>query len=159
MLHPLRAGRSAQPIGRKGKSHPHWMVGGKLCLLLNPLGLVVAGDCAGAKAPDSAFHPMLEAFADEMMVLSADGFHAKAGDPPKLKLCRRGTCNTRMVGETVLSRLTGVCPRKKVLHRTWAVFQARLAFTLAAFNLLVQWQGLKPDSTGLMRLSLAEFSL
>jgi hypothetical protein len=34
-----------------------------------------------------------------------------------------------------------------------------LAFTLATFNLLVQWHGLKPDPQGMIRLSLAEFSL
>jgi hypothetical protein len=41
LLHPMREGRSAQQIGRKGKSNPRWIVGGKLGLLLNHLGLVV----------------------------------------------------------------------------------------------------------------------
>jgi hypothetical protein len=159
LLHPLREGRSAHQIGRKGKSNHRWIVGGKLCLLLNHLGLVVAWDCAGANAPDTAFHPLIEAFEGEMIILSDTGFHAKEGDPPNLKLCNRGSWNTRMLVETVLSMLTGVCHFKKVLHRTWATFQARLAFTLATFNLLVQWHGLKPDATGLIRLSLAEFSL
>ena len=131
----------------------------KLCLLLNPLGLVVAWDCAGATAPDSAFPPLMEAFEDEMIVLSDDGFHAKEGAPPNRKLCRRGTGNTRMLVETVLAMLTVVCHVKKVRHRTWAAFQARLAFTLAAFTLLVQWHGLRPDAKGPIRLSLAEFSL
>jgi hypothetical protein len=159
LLHPRREGRSPQQIGRKGKSNQRWIVGGKLCLLLNHLGLVVAWDCAGANAPDSAFHPLIETFADDMIVLSDIAFHAKEGDPPNLKLCARGTWNTRMLVETVLSMLTGVCHLKKVLHRTWAALQARLAFTLATFNLLVQWHGLKPDPQGLIRLSLAEFSL
>jgi hypothetical protein len=159
LLHPLREGRRARQIGRKGKSHQRWIVGSKLCLLLNHLGLVVAWDCAGATAPDSAFHPLIEEFDGQMIVLSAEGFHAKEGAPPKLKLCHRGTWNTRMLVETVLSRLTGVCHLKQVLHRQWAYWHARLAFTLAAFNVLVQWHGLKPDSQGLIRLSLAEFSL
>jgi hypothetical protein len=64
-----------------------------------------------------------------------------------------------MLVETVLSLLTGGCHLKKVLHGTLAAFQARLAFTLATFNLLVQWHGLKPDPQGMIRLSLAEFSL
>jgi hypothetical protein len=34
-----------------------------------------------------------------------------------------------------------------------------LAFTLAAFNLLVQWHGFQPDADGFIRLSIAEFSL
>jgi hypothetical protein len=159
LRHPLRAGRSGCQIGRKGKSNHRWIVGGKLCLLLNHLGLVVAWDCAGANAPDPAFPPLIEAVADEMSVLSATAFHAKEGEPPTLKLCERGTWNTRMLVETVLSMLTGVCHLKKVLHRTWAAFPARLAFTLAAFNLLVHWHGFTPDSTGVIRLSLAEFSL
>jgi hypothetical protein len=159
LLHPLREGRSAQQIGRKGKSNRRWIVGGKLCVLLNHLGLVVAWDCAGANAPDTAFHPVIEAFEQEMIILSDTGFHAKEGDPTNLKLCARGHWNTRMLVETVLSMVTGVCHLKKVAHRTWAAFQARLAFTLATFNLLVQWHGLVPDSTGLIRLSLAEFSL
>ena len=159
LLHPMREGRSAQQIGRKGKSNRRWIVGGKLCLLLNHLGLVVAWDCAGANAPDTAFHPLIEAFEEEMIVLSDTGFHAKEGDPANLKLCARGHWNTRMLVETVLSMLTGVCHLKKVAHRTWAAFQARLAFTLATFNLLVQWHGLQPDAQGFIHLSLAEFSL
>jgi hypothetical protein len=38
LRHPMREGRSAQQIGRNGKSNHRWMVGGKLCLLLNHLG-------------------------------------------------------------------------------------------------------------------------
>jgi hypothetical protein len=140
LLH-LREGRSRKQIGRKGKSNHRWIVGGKLCLLLNHLGLVVAWDCAGANAPDTAFHP------------------AKEGAPANLKLCDRGLWNTRMLVETVLSMLSGVCHLKKVAHRTWAAFQTRLAFTLATFNPLVQWHGLKPDAHGFVPLSLAEFSL
>ena len=159
LLHPLREGRSARQIGRKGKSNHRWIVGGKLCLLLNQGGLVVAWDCAGAHAPDPAFHPLIEAFEEERIVLSDAAFHAKAGDPANRKLCERGLWNTRMLVETVLAMVTGVCHLKKVAHRTWAAFQTRLAFTLATFNLLVQWHGLKPDAHGFVHLSFAEFSL
>ena len=41
LIHPRREGRSDQQIGRKGISNQRWIVGGKLCLLLNHLGLVV----------------------------------------------------------------------------------------------------------------------
>ena len=41
-----------------------------------------------------------------------------------------------MLVETVLSMLTLVCHLKKVMHRGWAYFQARLAFTMAAFNVV-----------------------
>ena len=93
------------------------------------------------------------------VLLSDTAFHAKLGDPTNLKICERGLWNTRMLVETVLSMVTGVCHLKKVAHRTWAAFQTRLAFTLATFNLLVQWHGLKPDAHGFVHLSLAEFSL
>jgi hypothetical protein len=64
-----------------------------------------------------------------------------------------------MLVETVLSMLTVVCHFKKVMHRVWEYFHARLAFTIAAFNVLVQWQGFPTDARGFMPLSIAEFSL
>jgi hypothetical protein len=35
MTHPMREGRSPAQIGKKGKSHHRWFVGGKLCFILN----------------------------------------------------------------------------------------------------------------------------
>jgi hypothetical protein len=43
-------------------------------------------------------------------------------------------------------------------HRVWAYFRARVAWTMAAFNLLARW-GLEIDDEGMVRLSIAEFSL
>ncbi len=159
LIHPIREGRSAQQIGKKGKSNHRWIVGGKLGFVLNQWGLVAAWADATANVHDSAFHPLIEQFAEQMLVLVDQGFHARAGDPPNMKICDRGTWNVRMVIETVLSMLTLVCHFKKVMHRVWAYFQARLAFTMAAFNILVQWHGLKPDAAGVIHLSIAEFSL
>src|SRR5215510_433595 len=159
LLHPMREGRSRKQSGRKGKSNHRWLGGGNLCLLLNHLGLGGAWDCAGANAPDTAFHPLIETFEEEMIILSEAACHAKEGDPANLKLCDRGTWHTRRLVETVLSMIHGVCHLKRVAHRTWAAFQTRLAFTLATFNLLVQWHGLTPDAQGFIPLSLAEFSL
>ena len=96
---------------------------------------------------------------DQMIVLSDTGFHAAEGDPTNLKLCQRGEWQDRMLVETVLSMLTLVCHLKKVMHRGWAYFQARLAFTMAAFNVLVQWHGFEPYASGFVPLSIAEFSL
>src|SRR5215510_5955974 len=48
LIHPIREGCSPQQIGRKGLSNHRWIVGGKLCLLLNQYGLVVGWDCAAA---------------------------------------------------------------------------------------------------------------
>ena len=35
----------------------------------------------------------------------------------------------------------------------------RLAFTMAAFNVLVQWHGFQPNASGFVPLSIAEFGL
>jgi hypothetical protein len=55
--------------------------------------------------------------------------------------------------------LVSQCHLKKVMHRGWAYFQARLACTMAAFNVLVRWHGFLPDASGFVPLSIAEFSL
>ena len=65
------------------------------------------------------------------------GFHSAQGDPPNLKLCRRGTWNERMLIETVFSLVTTVCGLKKVWQRTAAAFQMRLAYVAAMFNALL----------------------
>jgi hypothetical protein len=91
--------------------------------------------------------------------LSDTGFHAAEGDSANLKLCPRGEWEERMLVETVLSMLTVVLHFKRMMHRGWAYFQARLAFTMAAFNVLVQWHGLQPNASGFVPLSMAEFSL
>ncbi len=159
LIHPIREGRSLHQIGRKGLSNHRWIVGGKLCLLLNQYGLVVAWDCATANVPDKTFQWLIRHFEERMIVFSDTAFHAAEGDPANLKLCPRGTWNDRMLVETVLSMLTLVSHFKKVMHRVWEYFQARLAFTMAAFHVLVQWHGLAPDEQGFVPLSIAEFSL
>ena len=159
LIHPIREGQSPQQIGRKGISNHRWIVGGKLCLLLNQYGLVVAWACATANVPDQIFQGLIRQFEERMMVLSDIAFHTAAGDPANLKRCQRGAWQDRMLVETVLSMLTLVCHCKKVMHRVWASFQARLAFTMAACNVLVQWHGFQPYASGFVPLSMAEFSL
>ena len=155
----MREGRSEHQIGKKGKSNHRWIVGGKLAFVMNYVGLVAAWNCDTANVHDSTFQPLVAQFVDDMVVLVDTGFHAKAGDPANMKIYPRGTWNVRMIVEGVLSMLTTVCHFKKVGHRVWAYFQARLAFTMALFNILVQWHGLQPDETGFVHLSIAEFSL
>lgn len=159
LIHPVREGRSSAQIGKKGLSNHRWIVGGKLALVLNKFGLVVDWDCDTANVYDATFHPLIQQFADRMVILADGSFHAQAGDPPNLKICKRGTWNVRMVVETVLSMFTVVSHFKKVGHRVWEYFSARLAFTMAMFNVLAQWYGLQPDETGFVPLSIAEFSL
>jgi len=159
LIHPMREGRSPHQIGRKGLSNHRWMVGGKLCLLLNQYGLVVAWACDTANVADNTLQWLIRQCEERMIILSDTGFHAAEGDPSNLKLCQRGEWEERMLVETVLSMLTLVCHFKKVMHRVWAYFQARLAFTMAAFNVLVQWHGFQPHASGFVPLSMAEFSL
>ena len=52
LIHPMREGRSPQQIGRKGLSNHRWIVGGKLCLLLNQWGLIVGWACATANVAE-----------------------------------------------------------------------------------------------------------
>jgi hypothetical protein len=159
LIHSVREGRSPQQIGRKGVSNHRWIVGGKLCLVLNPWGFIAAWDCATANVADNTFQGLMRLFEERMIILSDTAFHAAEGDPANLKLCQRGAWEERMLVETVLSMLTVVCHLKKVMHRVWAYFQARLAFTMALFNVLVQWHGLRPNWSGIVPLSIAEFSL
>ena len=159
LIHPMREGRSPQQIGRKGLSNHRWIVGGKLCLLLNQYGLVVGWTCATANVADNTFQWLIRQVDGHMIVLSDTAFHAAEGDPTNLKLCQRGEWEERMLVETVLSMRTLVCHCNKVMHRVWAYLQARLACTRAAFNVLVQWHGFPPTASGFVPLSIAECSL
>lgn len=159
LIHPIREGRSARQIGKKGKSNHRWIVGGKLCLLLNQWGSVSGWDAATANVHASTFQSLIRAFEEWMIVLADHGFYAKTGNPTNLKICPCGQWNERMMVETIFSMLTVVCHFKQVMHRVWDYFQARIALMMATFNLLVQWHGLKPDKHGLIHLLIAQFSL
>lgn len=159
LIHPIRQGRSPTQIGRKGLSNKRWIVGGKLGFVLNQFGRVCAWDCATANRPDQEFRPLVQRFEDRMIVLTDGGFHGATGDPSNMKVCRPRTWGCRMVVETVLSMLTLVCHMKRMRHRLWTCFRAHLGWTLAAFNVLVDWRGLAFDDQGRTHLSLAEFSL
>jgi hypothetical protein len=71
-----------------------------------------------------------------MIVLTATGFHVKTGDPANMQVGARGTWNTRMLVETVLSMLITMFHSKQMGHRVWAYFRARVAWTMTAFDLL-----------------------
>jgi hypothetical protein len=159
LIHLMREGRSPQQIGRKGLSNHRWIVGGKLYLLLNQWGLIMEWACATANVADNTFQWLLRQCEAHMIVLSDTGFYAAEGDPTDLKLCQRGEWEDCMLVETVLSMLSLVCHVKKVMHRDWAYFHARLTFTMAAFNILVQWYALQPTASGFVPLSIADFSL
>ncbi len=169
LLHPMREGRSPKQIGKKGLSNRRWIVGAKLGLVLNKWGLVlnkwglVAGwDYDSANVYDAAFQPMVAQFEDEMIVLTDHGFHLRSGDPSNMKVCKPDTWNVRTMVETVLSMLHTVCHIKHMAHRVWTYLAARLAFSIAAFNILAQWHWQDTplaDEHGRVHLSIAQFSL
>ena len=160
LIHPRREGRSKKQIGKKGISNKRWIVGGKLCFILNHIGLITDWDVDTANVYDgSAFQDIVERNAKKMVIFSDEGFVKKDWHPENIKICARGEWNTRMIVETVLSMLTLVCHFKKVMHRTWEYFKSRLAYTMALFNILVQWDGIPVDENGAVQFSIARFSL
>jgi hypothetical protein len=151
--------RAAGQLGGKPLANQRGLVGAKLVYLVNHGGRVVGWDDASADVPDHAFQGLSRDFQDDMGIFTATSFQARAGDPPTMQPCRRGTWNGRRVVETGLALLTTVVGLKQLSHRTWRTLCARLAFTMAAFNILVQWNGLPVDADGKVHLSIAEFSL
>jgi hypothetical protein len=121
LIHPMREGRSPAQMGKKGLRNPRWIVGGKLGFILHQWGVICAWDCATANVHDTHFHPLIAQVDGQMIVLTDTGFHAQMGDPSNMKVCPRGTWNTRMLVETVLSRLTTVFQSKKMGHRVWSL--------------------------------------
>jgi hypothetical protein len=138
LIHPIREGRSPRQVGKKGKSNWRWIVGMKLCWLINDCGEVVSWSWDTANVHDQVFLPLVAALEEETIVLADTGFNCAEGIPKNLKLCPRGTWNERMLIETALSMVTMVCSLKKVFHRTRRYFQARLAYVAAMFNALLK---------------------
>ena len=161
LSHPIRENHQPrrQRIGKKGFAAWRWIVGGKLCLLANQFGLVTSWQIKTANVSDTEFLPLVETVREKMIVLADKGFHRRKKSPENLKICSRGEWNDRMLIETIFSLLSQVCKLKHLRQRVWVYFEMRLAFTVALFNLLQQWNGLNFDENGVSHLSLAEFSL
>ena len=120
-------------------------MGGKLGVVRNKFGLVADWDCNTANVHDQTFQPLLARYYGQMIILADTGFHWAQGDPPNVKICRRGNWKVRMIVETVFSMMSVVWRTQTMRHRAWEGFEAHLA-TLAAFNILAQWHGLQPDA-------------
>ncbi len=161
LCHPIRERHqpNRKRIGKKGYAAWRWIVGGKLCLLANKFGLITDWQLKTANVSDTEFLPLVEAVRDKMIVLADKGFRRRNNQPENLKICSRGEWNDRMLIETIFSLLSQVCKLKHLRQRVWAYFEMRLAYTVALFNLLQQWNGLNFDEDGVLHLSLAEFSL
>jgi hypothetical protein len=137
LIHPWRYGRSPLQVGRKGYSNHRWIVGLKFCWLLTNRGQVVAWDWNTANVPDNSFAPLVVPFQDQTITLADTGLHAASGDPPNLKLCRKGEWNERMLVETALSLVHRVCRLKYLWHRARPYLAMHLAFVTALFNALL----------------------
>ena len=108
---------------------------------------------------DKHFHPVVEPFIGQTIVLADFGFQDKEGLPENMKICKKGTWNERMCVETVCSMLTRVCDLKRIRHRVTEYLQARLAYITAMFNILLDlFHKLHPEADP-FKISIAEFSL
>ncbi|MCS7264572.1 MAG: hypothetical protein NZ805_07050 [Armatimonadetes bacterium] len=127
---------------------------------MNNFGLICGFDVKTANVYDASFRPLIEKFRGKKIVLTDSHFHSRDGkDPEKMKICKRGRWNERMLVETVFSMMARVFKFKKVTDRVREYFKMRVAFRMAAFKLLAIWIGLKADDKGFVRLSIAEFCL
>ena len=161
MCHPVREKRFPERVrlGKKGKSNSRWIVGGKLCVVLNKFGLICGFQTSTANVSDIEFHALLREFEKEMVICADTGFHAKSGNPENVKICKRGEWNGRMIVESVFSLLTRCCQGKQMRHRVWEYFEMRLGFLMAIFNILQLWNDSNIDEQGVIHLSMAEFAL
>jgi hypothetical protein len=161
LIHPIREGRSHQPAGRKGKSNYRWIVGIKLCWLVNDNGQVVDCDWHTANVADLHFRPVAEQFDGETITLTDPGFRQKDAPPGNLKHCPPKTWNERMLLETILSLITRVCHLKHLYHRVAEYLTMHLSYLSALFNLLLslnRW--LEPEAPMSERLlHIAEYAL
>lgn len=159
LLFPIREGRSAQQVGKKGRDKGRWSIGIKLCWLLNDVCRVVNWDWDTMNVSDKQFHAVAQPLLGQTIVLADFGFRDKDGVPANMKICKKGTWNERMCVETVLSMVTLVCDLKRIHHRLSEYIQARLAYVTAMFNILLDlFHQLHPEADP-FKMSIAEFSL
>ena len=109
LRHPIRDGRRAGQIGRQGISNHRWISGGKLCAVVNKFGLICDWDYATANVHDQTFHPLLQQYDGQMIVLADWGFHRAAGDPANVMICRRW----------VVARTLGLLGRQRRLSKDY----------------------------------------
>lgn len=161
LIHPVREGRSQQPLGKKGKSNYRWIVGIKLCWLVNDKGQVVEWDWHTANVSDQHFRPVAEQFDGDTITLTDLGFRKKDAPPSNLKHCPPKTWNERMLVETTLSLVTRVCHLKHLYHRVAEYLTMHLSYVSALFNVLLllnRW--LEPHAPLSDRLlHIAQFAL
>ena len=143
----------------KGKDKGRWSIGIKLCWLLNDFGRVITWDWNTMNVPDKTFNPLAEPLSDESIILADPGFRDKNGIPENMQICKKGTWNQRMFIETAFSMVTLVTDLKRIRHRVAAYMDARLAYVMAMFNVLLKLFAQLHPEEDLYKMSIAQFSL
>jgi hypothetical protein len=138
LIQPVREGRSKRQVGKKGYSNRRWIVGMKLCCLVNAHGEVVDWDSNTANFHDQHFRPLAHQFDEQTITLSDLAFR-KAGDLQRnIKPCLHKTWSERMLIESLFSFLTRYCYLKHLFHRVRAYVESHFAYVAALVNLLLQ---------------------
>jgi hypothetical protein len=155
LIKPIREGRSNQSkaLCGKGKSNHRWIVGRKICVLINERMEVVDIMENTANTCDKHFNKM--AMSDSSITLADKGFRDKHGIPENMKICERGKWNERMGIETVFSLWTRVCNLKNMFVRSVKAFKSRITYLAAFHNIALKLN----KSLGVNNLSLAHFAL
>jgi hypothetical protein len=159
LIFPIRAGRSKQQFGAKSRDKGRWSVGVKLCWILNSFGQVCGWIWDRMNCPDNSFLDFFEEYDQQAILLTDWGFRCAEGVPDNVKVCKKGTWNDRMVVETSFSLLTVVCKAKQIHHRVEAFIEARLAYTVAMFNICLKLFHILHPEESVFKMSIAEFSL
>jgi len=151
LIHPIREGRSASQIGKKGLSNHRWIVGVKMCWLITPEGRVIDWGWETANNHDQVFRDIPALWNEQTTILTDNGFRKRGEEMANLRFCQHGERNDRMVVERVFSMITVVNHFKKIFHRAEPYLQARFGYLAAMFNCFFDLAGGK--------LALAQFSL
>lgn len=160
LIFPIREGRTAQQLGKKGKDKGRWSVGYKLFWLVDQWGRVVRCDVAELNTPDKAFNAYIQALDEQAVVLTDLGFRDAQGLSANHKLCAKNTWNCRMLIEQIFSVLTQVCHLKKIHHRLDFMVFSHAMFLAAMWNVLHGlWPKLFKTAKDSRRFAIAEFSL
>lgn len=155
LIKPIREGRSHQSkaLCGKGKSNHRWIVGRKICVLINDQMEVVDIMENTANTCDKHFNKM--AMSNSSITLADKGFRDKNGVPENMKICDRGSWNERMGIETVFSLWTRVCNLKNMFVRSVKAFKSRILYLAAFHNIALKLN----KSLGINNLALAHFAL
>lgn len=159
LINTRRLKRSPRQIARKGKCAGRWIAGVKWGLVINNRGQVCAWDVTTANVYDAnAFAPLIERYAEKMIVLADGNFHTERAPPQeRSRPAEPEDLPARLVepaaADRVLSMLQRTCRLKHLSERSWPTLRAHLGFAAMAFNLLTRWTGRK------VRLSIAPFAL